>query len=116
MPAMAIDPHTRRPRLGNVTGGLSGPAIHPIAVKLVHDVYRALARDTSTPIVGIGGVLRWEHAAEFILAGADAVEIGTGLFADPRCPIKVARGLEAWVRRQGASSVRELVGQVRLSD
>ncbi|MCC6951962.1 MAG: dihydroorotate dehydrogenase [Phycisphaerales bacterium] len=115
MPAMAIDVETRLPRLANVTGGLSGPAIHPIAVKLVHDVYRAVARDTRTPIVGIGGVLKWHHAAEFILAGANAVQVGTGLFADPSCPISIAKGLESWVRRQGVANVGELVGRLQLS-
>lgn len=114
MPAMAIDVETRQPRLANVTGGLSGPAIHPIAVKLVHDVYRAVARDTHTPIVGIGGVLKWRHAAEFILAGASAVQVGTGLFADPSCPIGIAKGLASWVRRQGVANVGELVGRLRL--
>lgn len=83
-------------------------------MKLVHDVYRGVARDTQTPILGLGGVTRWEHAAEFILVGASAVAVGTGLFVDPRCPVKIARGLEAWVRRQGARNVAELVGQVRV--
>lgn len=114
MPAMAIDVGTRRPRLANVTGGLSGPALHPIAVKLVHDCYRGIAKESGTPIVGIGGVLRWEDAAEFVLAGASAVQMGTSLFVDPRSPIKVVRGLEKWVRRQGAASIGELVGGVRL--
>lgn len=114
MPAMAIDVHTRRPRLANVTGGLSGPAIHPIAVKLVHDAYTKVCRDAAVPIVGIGGVLSWENAAEFILVGATAIEIGTGLFADPRLPTKIARGLERWVRAQGAASVSDLVGALRL--
>lgn len=114
MPAMAIDVETRAPRLANVTGGLSGPAIHPIAVKLVHDVYRAVACGTQTPIVGIGGVLKWHHAAEFILAGASAVQVGTGLFADPSCPVHIAKGLASWVRRQGATTIRDLVGQVTL--
>ncbi len=108
---MAIDVETRKPRLANVTGGLSGPALHPVAVKLVHDVYRAVARDSKTPIVGIGGILRWEHAAEFILAGATAVEIGTGLFVDPRTPIKVAAGLAKWVQRQGVKQHRQLSRQ-----
>ncbi|MBI1190254.1 MAG: dihydroorotate dehydrogenase [Tepidisphaera sp.] len=112
MSAMAIDVRTRRPVLANTTGGLSGPAIHPIAVKLVFDVYRALARDTKTPIIGLGGVLHWRHAAEFILAGASAVEIGTGLFVDPRSPVKVAKGLASWVRSQGAASIKDLVGAV----
>lgn len=114
MPAMAIDVKTRRPRLANVTGGLSGPAVHPIAVKLVYDTYRGIAKATQTPIVGIGGVLTWEDAAEFILAGASAVQMGTGLFVDPRSPVRVVRGLEAWARRQGAGNINELVGTVKV--
>ena len=113
-PAMGIDVESRAPRLANTTGGLSGPAVHPIAVKLVHDVYRKVAKDASIPIVGIGGVLAWDDAAEFILAGATAVEMGTALFADPRSPLRVVHGLERWVRRQGAASISELVGAVRL--
>lgn len=114
MPAMAIDVHTRKPRLSNITGGLSGPAIHPIAVKLVHDVYRGFAKETDTPLIGIGGVLHWEDAAEFILAGATAVEMGTALFVDPRSPLAVVKGLEKWAREQGAASIAELVGAVKL--
>ncbi|CAG0967268.1 dihydroorotate dehydrogenase (NAD+) catalytic subunit [Phycisphaerales bacterium] len=116
LPAMAIDVESRKPRLANVTGGLSGPALHPVAVKLVHDVYRAFAKDSGTPLVGIGGVIRWEHAAEFILAGASAVEIGTGLFADPRCPIKVAEGLARWAARQRVGNISELVGRLELPE
>lgn len=114
VPAMAIDPETRRPRLANVTGGLSGPAIHPIAVRLIHEVYRKVAKDTKTPLIGIGGVLRWEDAAEFILAGASAFQMGTALFIDPRSPLRVLRGLEAWARRQGAQNISDLVGAVVL--
>jgi dihydroorotate dehydrogenase (NAD+) catalytic subunit len=110
MPAMAIDVWTRKPKLARGSGGLSGPAIHPIAVKLVHDAYKGICKQTTTPIVGIGGVVDWEDAAEFVLAGATAVEIGTGLFADPRCPIKVANGLSAWAKRLGVARVSELVG------
>lgn len=113
-PAMAIDVHTRKPRLANVTGGLSGPAVHQMAVKLVHDVYRGVAKSTQTPIVGIGGVMTWEDAAEFVLAGASAVQMGTALFVDPRSPGKVVRGLEKWVRTQGCGSIGELVGAVKL--
>ena len=109
-PAMMIDVETRRPRLANVTGGLSGPAVHPMAVKLVHDVYRKFAQGAGVPIVGIGGVLSWEDAAEFVLAGASAVEMGTAVFADPRSPRRVVEGLERWVRRQGARTIGELVG------
>ncbi|QKK09616.1 MAG: dihydroorotate dehydrogenase [Planctomycetota bacterium] len=114
VPAMGIDVRTRRPRLANVTGGLSGPAVHPIAVKLVYDAHRLVCREAGVPIVGIGGVLTWEDAAEFILAGATAVEVGTGLFVDPKLPIKLARGLETWVRRQGVANIGELVGALRL--
>lgn len=113
-PAMAIDVETGKPKLANVTGGLSGPAVHPMAVKLVYDAYRRVCRDAGVPIIGIGGVTRWEHAAEFILAGATAVEIGTGLFADPRSPIHVAKGLAAWARRMKAASIGELVGKVKV--
>jgi dihydroorotate dehydrogenase (NAD+) catalytic subunit len=114
IPAMAIDVRTRTPRLANVTGGLSGPALHPVAVRLVHEVYRGVARDAGVPIIGAGGVTRWEDAAEFILAGATAVQIGAALFADPRAPLAVVRGLEKWVRAQGCASVRELVGAVKV--
>jgi dihydroorotate dehydrogenase (NAD+) catalytic subunit len=113
-PAMAIDVETRTPRLANVTGGLSGPAVHPIAVKLVYDAYRLVGKATGTPIVGIGGVLRWEDAAEFILAGAAAVQMGTGLFADPRSPIGVVKGLASWGRRMDVSNLSELVGTVKV--
>lgn len=113
IPAMAIDVWTRRPLLANRTGGLSGPPLHAVAVKLVHDVRRNIAASTNTPIVGIGGVLRWEHAAEFILAGATAVQMGTALFADPRSPLRVAKGLEKWVVRQRKQSISELVGAVQ---
>lgn len=115
MPAMAIDVETRKPRLSNVTGGLSGPAIHPIAVRLVHQVYTGVARAAGVPLIGLGGVLKWQHAAEFILAGATAVGMGTALFVDPRSPIKVAKGLAAWARRQGAGSVGEMVGKMASS-
>jgi dihydroorotate dehydrogenase (NAD+) catalytic subunit len=108
--AMSIDVHTRRPRLSRGRGGLSGPAIHPIAVRMVHDVYRAVAKPAGVPIIGLGGVLRWEDAAEFILVGASAVGVGTALFVDPRTPVALAKGLAQWVRAQGASSITELVG------
>lgn len=113
MPAMAIDVHTRKPRLANRTGGLSGPSIHPVVVKLIHEVYTKVCKDAQIPIIGAGGVVHWEDAAEFILAGATAVQMGTALFADPRSPLKVVRGLEKWVKSQGCSSVEELVGAVK---
>ena len=113
--AMAIDAQTRQPRLSRGCGGLSGPAIHPIAVRMVHDVYRGVARDAKIPIIGLGGVMTWEDASELILAGASAVGIGTALFVDPALPAKVARGLEKWIAKQGCSTIGELIGQVQTS-
>jgi dihydroorotate dehydrogenase (NAD+) catalytic subunit len=113
--ALAIDVESRGYRLGAGAtggGGLSGPAIHPVAVRMVHDVYRSVARPAGVPIVGLGGVMTWQDAAELILAGATAVGMGTALFVDPRSPKKVLTGLTRWVQRQGCAAVSELVGQV----
>lgn len=114
IPAMAIDVETRRPILANVTGGLSGTGVHPVVVKLVHDVYRRVARDARVPIIAIGGVRRWQHAAEFMLAGAAAVQMGAMLLADPRSPLRVASGLARWARRQGFDSIGAAVGAAQL--
>jgi dihydroorotate dehydrogenase (NAD+) catalytic subunit len=113
--AMAIDVESQRYRLsaGGAGGGLSGPAIHPIAVRMIHNVYRSVAGPAGVPLVGLGGVMTWQHAAEFVLAGATAVGMGTALFVNPRAPLKVAKGLAKWVERQGCASITELVGQVR---
>ena len=116
VPAMGIDVKTRKPILANVTGGLSGPAIHPVVVRLVHLVYRGIAKDAGVPIIAAGGVTRWEDAAEFVLAGASAVQIGAGSFASPRTSVKLRKGLAKWVLSQGASSISELVGLVDLGD
>ncbi len=112
VPAMAIDVRTRAPKLANVTGGLSGPAVHPVAVRLIHLAYTGCAREAGVPIIGVGGVAHWQDAAEFILAGASAFEIGTTLFADPRAPRRILRGLSGWVREQGAGTIGELVGSM----
>ena len=111
--AMAIDVETRAFRLSRGRGGLSGPGIHPIVVRMVHDVYRGVAREAGVPIIGLGGVTNWRDAAEFILAGATAVGMGTALFIDPRAPLAVVDGLSAWVARQGCRSVTELVGAAK---
>lgn len=116
IPSMGIDVRTRRPLLANVTGGLSGPAVHPVVVKIVHDVYQRFARERGVPIVAVGGVTRWQDAAEFILAGATCVQIGAGTFADPKAGIKIARGLKRWTQSQRVASIRDLVGSVDLSD
>jgi dihydroorotate dehydrogenase (NAD+) catalytic subunit len=107
MLAMAIDPETRRPRLGAGGGGLSGAAIHPIAVRAVHDVHAALPE---TVIVGVGGVARGTDAVELMLAGASAVQVGTATFADPRAPVRVLGELLEWCRRHGVTAVREIIG------
>lgn len=111
--AMAVDVETRSFRLSRGRGGLSGPGIHPIVVRMVHDVWRSVARDAGVPIIGLGGVCNWRDAAEFILAGATAVGVGTALFIDPRAPIAIADGLSRWVERQGCASIGELVGAAR---
>ena len=104
---MAIDPDTRRPRLGAGGGGLSGPAIHPIAVRAVYETRAALP---DLPIVGVGGVRRAEDAVELLLAGASAVQVGTATFADPRAPARVLTALARWCERRGVATVRELIG------
>lgn len=108
--ALAIDVQTRKPRIANGTAGYSGPGIHPIAVRMVRDVYKGVAQQANIPIIGLGGVMRWEDAAEFILAGATAVGMGTALFVDPKLPLKVIAGLQRWVSQQGCRSVGELIG------
>jgi dihydroorotate dehydrogenase (NAD+) catalytic subunit len=107
MLAMAIDPETRRPRLGAGGGGLSGPAIHPIAVRAVHDVRSALPEAV---IVGVGGVATGLDAVELLLAGASAVQVGTATFADPRAPVRVLEELLEWCSRHGVKAVHEIIG------
>jgi len=111
--AMAIDVETRAFRLSRGRGGLSGPGIHPIVVRMVHDVFRMVARDAKVPVIALGGCSNWRDAAEFILAGATAVSMGTALFIDPRSPVRVVDGLDAWVARQGCRSIGELVGMAK---
>src|SRR5438067_1083281 len=97
--AMAVDIYRRRPRLANVTGGLSGPAIKPIAVHMVSRVYRTVAKHAGVPIVGMGGIQTWHDAVEFILAGATGVGIGTALFVEPATPNKIVDGLQRWLEK-----------------
>jgi len=104
--AISIDAETRRPRLANITGGLSGPAIKPIALRMVYEVARAV----TIPILGMGGIVTPEDAVEFLLAGATAVEVGTASFADPLAVERLARGLESWCRSHGVERVASLTG------
>ena len=106
---MRIDLKTRRPVLHNNTGGLSGPAVFPVAVRMV---WQAASR-VKIPVVGLGGIETWQDAAEMMLAGACAVQVGTALFADPYAPVRIAEGLENFCRREGIASIREIVGQVK---
>ncbi len=104
---MAVDLERRRPALGAGGGGLSGPAVHPVAVRAVFECRAAFP---GAGIVGVGGVLSGGDAAELLLAGADAVQVGTAIFRDPRAPWRVQDGLARWCRRHGVGSVRELIG------
>jgi dihydroorotate dehydrogenase (NAD+) catalytic subunit len=104
--AMAIDPVTRRPRISNVTAGLSGPAIKPIAVRMVYEASQAL----KIPVIGIGGISTAEDVVEFLLAGAAAVEVGTANFWDPRACERLVRELERWCLEQHVESVASLTG------
>ncbi len=111
---MSIDVDTWKPKLANGTGGLSGPAIKPLAVNLVQRVYRDAARVHNVPIIGMGGIQTWQDAVEFFLAGASAVSVGTALFIDPAAPIEIADGLKAYLSRKNLSNIRELVGKLTL--
>ena len=106
---MAIDVHSRRPIIGNVQGGLSGPAIKPIALLKVHQVYE-VARKHNVPIIGQGGICSANDALEFMMAGATAVGVGTALFYDPLICPKINRGIGEYLTRQGVRSVMDLVG------
>ena len=101
-----IDVAKRRPILGTGSGGLSGPAIRPIAVHITYQVAQAV----SIPIIGAGGVTSASDALEFLMAGASAVQVGTATFADPEAPIRVIEGLAAYVRQQRLSSIRDVIG------
>jgi dihydroorotate dehydrogenase (NAD+) catalytic subunit len=112
--AMAVDVWKRRPRLANVTGGLSGPAIKPIAVHMVSRVYRTVAKSAGVPIIGMGGVQTWQDAAEFLLAGASAVAVGTALFVDPATPNKICAGLSDYLTKMKVERLADLVGALEL--
>jgi dihydroorotate dehydrogenase (NAD+) catalytic subunit len=104
--AMSIDVETRKPRLSNITGGLSGPAIKPIALRMVYETARAV----SIPILGMGGIITPEDAVEFLLAGATAIQVGTASYADPRATERLARDLESWCHSHGVERVASLTG------
>ena len=105
---MRIDINTRRPIIANITGGMSGPAVFPVAVRMVWQVKKAV----KIPVIGMGGITTWKDAVEMMIAGADAIQIGTALFTDPYSPVKIAEGLNAYLDRNGMKSVTELTGTV----
>jgi dihydroorotate dehydrogenase (NAD+) catalytic subunit len=108
--AMVVDIEKGRPMLANGTGGLSGPAIKPIAVFMTHRVYTEVAKKHNIPIIGMGGIQTWQDAVEFLLAGATGLAVGTALFVDPAIPIRICDGLRDYLRRKGKASVREIIG------
>jgi len=103
---MAIDAQTRKPKLSTVTGGLSGPAIKPIALRMVWQVYHAV----KIPVVGIGGIMNATDAIEFMLAGASAIQVGTANFIDPQVSVKIVEGIEEYCKQSGVSTVKDLIG------
>ncbi len=108
--AMSIDVETRKPRLSNITGGLSGPAIKPIAMRMVYETAKAV----SIPVIGMGGIVTPEDAVEFMLAGATAVQVGTASYADPRATEVIAKGLESWCKSHNVDKVKSLTGGLNL--
>lgn len=106
---MRIDIKSRRPILKNNVGGLSGPAVFPVAVRMVWQV----ASRVKIPVIGMGGIESWQDAIEMMLAGASAIQMGASLFYDPYAPLKVIEGMNAWLDEQGVKSVSEIVGQVQ---
>ena len=106
---MRIDINTRRPIIRNNTGGLSGPAVFPVAVRMVWQTADAV----KIPVVGMGGISTWRDAVEMMLAGASAIQVGTALFSDPYAPLKIKEGLNRYLDDQGIASVAELAGMVK---
>ena len=105
---MRIDINSKRPIIRNNTGGMSGPAVFPVAVRMVWQVYNAV----NIPIIGMGGISKWQDAVEMLMAGASALQIGTVLFNDPYAPIKINDGIERYMEEKNISSLSELTGSV----
>jgi len=108
--AMAIDAHTRKPILSTITGGLSGPAIKPIALRMVWQVFNAV----KIPVVGMGGIMNATDAIEFMLAGSTAIQVGTANFIDPQISVKIIEGIELYCKQQHVSSVSDLIGAMQV--
>ena len=109
IPGMAIDIKTRRPRIANITGGLSGPAIKPIAVRMVYETFKAV----KIPVIGMGGIMNSSDAIEFMLAGATAVAVGTANFINPSATIDIIKGIESFMAENNITDVKELTGGLK---
>jgi len=107
---MSIDIRTRKPRIANRTGGLSGPAIRPVAVRMVHQVVQSV----KLPVIGVGGIMEAADALEFLIAGATAVQVGTANFIDPACMLKIVEGLEQFCIEEGVADINQLIGSVEI--
>ena len=103
---MAIDAEKRRPILSTITGGMSGAAVKPIALRMVYQVSKAV----KIPVIGLGGIMNWKDAVEFLLAGASAIQIGTANFIDPAVTVKVSEGINDYLDRHGFTSVKDIIG------
>ncbi|MDQ7787584.1 MAG: dihydroorotate dehydrogenase [Thermodesulfovibrionales bacterium] len=110
LPGMAIDIETRKPKLANITGGLSGPAIKPVAVRMVWEA----ARSVAVPVIGIGGIVKTEDAIEFMLAGASAIQVGTGNFINPRATEEIAQGIATYLEKKGIKNIKDLIGKMHV--
>ena len=108
IPAMAIDAETWKPRLSNITGGLSGPAIKPIAIRMVWEASNAVG----IPVIGVGGIMNTQDAVEFMLAGATAIEVGTGNFLNPMATVEIVNGIWTYLDKKGISNVKDIIGGV----
>jgi dihydroorotate dehydrogenase (NAD+) catalytic subunit len=106
---MAIDVRTRKPKLSTITGGLSGPAIKPIALRMVWQV----SKGVKIPVCGLGGIMNADDAIEFLLAGASSIQVGTANFIDPDITIKILEGMEYYCRKYGVKDINELIGGMK---
>mgnify|MGYP002416472079 FL=1 len=107
---MAVDAERRRPILSTVTGGMSGAAVKPIALRMVWQV----AKSVNIPVIGLGGIMDWKDAVEFMLAGASAIQIGTANFIDPTVTVKVSDGINNYLDRHGYKSVTDIIGALEI--
>ena len=107
---MAIDVDTRRPKIANITGGLSGPAIRPVAVRMVWQVARAV----DLPVIGVGGIMTARDALEFLIAGAKAIQVGTANFVNPRATLDILEGIELYMEENGIENIGDIIGSLRV--